>query len=254
MSLIKSLLLIWKSKKDNLYYHVGTLSYNGALYTFEYTHASLSTRNVKLAMQQGYSLLPAFPLLEEKYKSSHLFEAFNRRIPDRSRVGYDDFLEDYGLSEKADRMDILQATRGTLANDPYTFEQPLRLNGNKLSASFFINGMRHRKDLKETWINKVSAGDLLLLQSEPNNEKDPYAIQILTKEQLHLGYIPGVYNQALHALLKRKVPLTLRVKKTRPLFAPQWWVEVTFEAQVDLKDTESIEQSTLIHVLQRETA
>lgn len=254
MNVIKSLLLIWKSKKDNSYYHVGTLSYDGALYTFEYTYASRSTRNVKLAMNQGYSLLPAFPLLEAKYEASHLFEAFNRRIPDRSRIGYKDFLKDYGLSENADRMDILQATRGVLANDPYTFEQPLRLNGHKLSASFFINGMRHRQDIQNVWTNEVSVGDGLLLQTEPDNEMDPYAIRISTKHKLHLGYIPGVYNQALHALLMRDVPLRLKVKKVRPSFAPQWWIEVNFEAEVDLQDTKSLENSTLIHILQKETA
>ncbi|AQQ54110.1 HIRAN domain-containing protein [Planococcus lenghuensis] len=254
MNFVKSLLLIWKCKKDSLYYHVGTLSYDGNLYKFEYTHASQSTRDVKSAMKQGYSLLPAFPLLKVKYEAAHLFEAFNRRIPDRSRVGYGDFIKDYGLTERADRMDILQATRGALANDPYTFEQPLRLNGDKLSASFFINGMRHRDELKNSWMHEVTAGDLLLLQLEPENEIDPHAIRVLTKQGLHLGYIPGVYNQALHALLTRGVPLTLRVKKIRPSFAPQWWVEVSFEARVDLQDAESLEKSTLIHVLQRAIA
>ncbi|MFB1081660.1 hypothetical protein [Jeotgalibacillus sp. JSM ZJ347] len=120
MNKIKSLLLVWKNHKNDLYYHIGTLSFNGEVYTFEYSFNSDSTRNVKAAIDNGYTGHPAFPSLDKVYTSDHLFEAFNRRIPDQSRIGYENLLSDLNLTNEADRMDILKATRGALANDPYT--------------------------------------------------------------------------------------------------------------------------------------
>lgn len=251
MNSLKSLLLIWKNKKNNMYYHVGTLSYDGDLYTFEYTHKSKSMRNVNLAIEQGYSLHPAFPYLEKVYEASHLFEAFNRRIPGRSRVGYQHIVKEFGLTEAADRMDILRATRGVLANDPYTFEPPLRLDDSRLTGSFFVNGMRHLEKSKDIWMSHVSKGDSLKLELEPANKADPYAIMVLAKDNLHIGYVPGIYNQALHALLMRGVAVTLIAKQMRPAFVPQWWLEIEFEARINQEDAASIEESVLFHVLQR---
>ncbi|MDG5472461.1 HIRAN domain-containing protein [Jeotgalibacillus sp. ET6] len=250
----KSLLLIWKNKKNDSYYHIGTLSFDGSFYTFEYSIKSDSTRNLKAAIESGYSHHPAFPVLDKIYKSDHLFESFNRRIPDRSRIGYEDFMGEFNLSLNSDRMDILQATRGALANDPYTFEPPLRLYKDSLRASFFINGMRHQTSIHKSWMHAVSAGDLLKLELEPDNIVDPFAVKILTANNIHLGYVPGIYNKALHALLKRNVPLTLLVRKIRPAFSPQWWIEVQFEAQVNVSDTDLLEKANLHHLLHRESA
>lgn len=254
MKTIKSLLLVWKNKKNDTYYHIGTLSFDGVIYTFEYSFKSDSTRNVKAAIESGYSHLPAFPILDKIYKSDHLFESFNRRIPDRSRIGYEDFIQEFNLSDSADRMDILQATRGALANDPYTFEQPLRLNEETLRATFYVNGMRHRESIRNSWMYEVAPGDVLHLELEPKNNADPFAVKILTSNDMHLGYVPGIYNQALHALLKRDVPLTLLVRKVRPSFSPQWWVEVQFEARVTVSDTDLLKKSNLDHLLYRESA
>ncbi|AJD92860.1 hypothetical protein JMA_35430 [Jeotgalibacillus malaysiensis] len=254
MSKIKSLLLVWKNYKNDLYYHIGTLSFNGEVYTFEYSFNSDSTRNVKSAIDNGYTGHPAFPSLDKVYTSDHLFEAFNRRIPDQSRIGYENFLSDLNLTNQADRMDILQATRGALANDPYTFEQPLKLNDETLSATFFINGMRHREFNDQEWLNEIDSGDRLHMEIEPDNFADPYAVKILSSNQVHLGYVPGIYNQALFALLKRDVPLKLLVRKIRLDFSPQWWVEVDFEAKVNINDTDLLIKSNLNHLLHKESA
>ena len=56
-----------------------------------------------------------------------------------TNIAYRSILKEFGLPKLADRMDVLRETRGTLAGDTYSFEEPLRLNGNKQSTNFYIN-------------------------------------------------------------------------------------------------------------------
>src|SRR5690625_1285664 len=137
----KSLLLVWRDKKSSLYFHVGTLNYNGTKYEFEYTHQSNANRKVHDAMKHGYRPHPAFVDLKKKYESSKLFPAFDRRIPSKDRVDYLKILKDLNLPVDADRMDILSKTRGIISSDPYFFEEPLRMNemDNTLSTNFYVS-------------------------------------------------------------------------------------------------------------------
>ncbi|WP_099159584.1 hypothetical protein [Virgibacillus ndiopensis] len=152
--------------KDGLYYHIGTLNYDGHFYTFEYTFRSESPRTVKEAIHKGYHLHPVFPVLEKTYKSEKLFPAFDRRIPGKSRVGYEKILEEFNLPAYADRMDMLRMTRGMLSQDQYSFEEPLRLNGNQLWSNFYVNGMRHRTELPKNCSELIHEGEPLIPELE----------------------------------------------------------------------------------------
>ena len=249
MSEHKSLLVIWKNKSTSLYYHIGTLSFYEEKYHFSYTYNSQSSRSVHEAMKSGYKLHPAFPKIEYSYESETLFESFNQRVPSSSRVGYEEFLSEYGLPLDADRMDVLQATRGVIANDPYSFEQPLRLYGEELISSFYINGMRHFSEIINQWTNLVKEGDKLSLVID-KNENDPFAIKVLAKG-VEIGFIPGIYSQAIHSLLARDTKIEMTVKKVRPDYSPQWWVEVSFFAEITMEDIINIEKTATFHVIDR---
>jgi hypothetical protein len=232
MNKIKSLLVLWKSKKTTLYYHIGTLTYDGMKYIFQYTHHDDAHRKVREAIRDGYRLHPAFPDLEKEYCSRSLFYAFDRRIPSDSRVDYDAILNELNLPRTADRMDVLRATRGTLSGDVYSFEEPLGLSkDDHLKSHFYITEMRHRK-LPEDWPSRIIAGDQLRAIREADNEYDQYAVQITTMDGIQLGYIPGVYAQAVSALLRQNIHVTLTVTETRPAYAPQWWVKVNLFADI----------------------
>lgn len=226
MKATKSLLVLWQDKESTLYFHVGTLSYDGKKYMFEYTHHSNSLRNVHNALENGYRPHPAFPELEKKYESDNLFPAFNRRIPSSDRVDYIEILNNLQLPMDADRMDILRKTRGMLSGDHYSFEEPLRLNNkNNLQSHFYISGMRHQK-LPANWSSKVYPNSKLTVVPEHDNKHDPYAVKIKTEDGQMLGYIPGVYAQAVKALIARGIDVKLTVSETQPTYAPQWWVRV----------------------------
>ncbi|MET3683042.1 hypothetical protein ABID56_001132 [Alkalibacillus flavidus] len=216
-----------------MYYHIGTLTYHGERYTFEYSHKSESPRNVHEAIRQGYRLHPAFPNLNKTYESEKLFTTFNRRIPDHTRIGFEEILEELSLSEDADRMDVLRETRGVLSGDPYSFEEPLRLHEDILHSNFYINGMRHNNKLPENWSEFLKPGDQLVPEVDEDNSFDQYAVRIMNTEGLFIGYVPGIYAQAVHSLLKNNENVVLEVKKVRSYYTPQWWVKVKLTATVN---------------------
>lgn len=231
--------MIWQDKKTRLYFHIGTLDYDGHMYSFEYTHHSMASRKVRDAFKYGYKLHPAFTELEKKYQSDVLFPAFDRRVPSSDRVDYLEILDDLGLTIEADRMDILRTTRGMISNDPYFFEEPLRVNDvNELISHFYISGMRHR-NLPKEWSSVVKLGEHLIAAQEKDNKYDPYAVRLSTANGLWLGYMPGIYAQAVSALLDRGVDVVLTVNGKRPSYAPQWWVRIKLEASLNKNNQEN---------------
>ncbi|MBU5343676.1 HIRAN domain-containing protein [Caldifermentibacillus hisashii] len=249
--MIKSLLVTWKDTKSNLYYHVGTLNYDGEKYLFVYTIQSNSHRKVKEALQNGYRPHPAFPDLHKEYISNKLFSAFDRRIPSHDRVDYDEVLKSLGLPKDADRMDILRETRGMISGDHYSFEEPLRLfHDNHFETNFYINGMRHQS-LGEDWSTMVKPGDTLNAVPEKNNVADPYAVRIETVSGKCLGYIPGIYAQAVSALINNKMQLQLTVINTQPEKAPQWWVRVSLKGHLNLQTLTNNNRQELEELIQK---
>ena len=242
MSKVKSLLVVWKNKKNNQYYHVGTLSYNSKEYIFEYTYHSNAPRKVYEALDDGYFLHPAFPELKKKYISKKLFSAFDRRVPSDSRINYYELLDEMGLPSNADRMDLLKETRGFLPGDPYTFELPLRIEGQILQTNFYVNGMRHEKNLPENWPDNVYLGQKLELILDKENDVDPNAVKIYSSET-PLGYVPAIYAQAVSSLLKRGIQVSLTVKNISPNWAPQWWLRVELSAQIEELSKEELKRT-----------
>ncbi len=238
----KSLLLIWRDKVSKLYFHVGTLTFDGTKYIFEYTHHCKANRKVHDALNFGYRPHPAFIDLKKKYVSNELFPAFNRRIPSEDRVDYENILGDLNLSQDADRMDILGKTRGVISSDPYFFEEPLQFdeNNNKLTTHFYISGMRYR-DLPKDWRLQVNTNEKLVVEQDLTNEHDPFAIKIKTNNALWLGYIPGIYAQAISSLMKRHIEIHVTVTEKRPDYAPQWWVRVALEVMVKTEGNNSFD-------------
>lgn len=247
MSGVKTLLVVWQDEKSRLYYHIGTLSHYDDHYEFEYTSMQLGRRKLGDAMEVGYMIHPAFPKTDKVYCSKKLFPAFDRRIPSSDRSDFHAILADLGLNEKASKMNILQATRGRLASDTYSFEQPLRLEEDgKLHSSFFIHGMRHQ-NLPDGWASWVGYNSLKLIQ-EPTNNYDPNAVAIFTMGGKKLGYVPNFYSQAIFSLIDNGASPLVHVTYVNEKSHPHWWVKVDFECEVPLK--QGVQSAELIPVMQ----
>ncbi len=60
----------------------------------------------------------------------------------------------------------------------------------------------------------------------------------MTESGIHIGYTFGIYAQAVHSLLKQKIPINLTVKQLRSQFASQWWVQVKLETTIELEKSD----------------
>lgn len=248
MSETQTLLVVWQDEVSRLYYHIGTLSYYDGYYEFAYTSPQLGLRKLGDAVKQGYMIHPAFPKIDKVYRSKALFPAFDRRIPSSDRSDFKAILADLGLNENPSKMEILRATRGRLASDTYSFEQPLRLEEDgKIHSSFFIHGMRHQK-LPDEWASWIPESSSLKLIQEPTNPYDSNAVAIYTTGGKQLGYVPNFYSQAIFSLIENGASPLVHVTYLNEKSHPHWWVKVDFESELPLE--QGIKSAELIPVMQ----
>ena len=79
---------------------------------------------------------------------------------------------------------------------------------------FDVAGTRHCSDVKKC-LKLISVNDKLLLELEPNNLYDEYAIKVIldkNNKYYHLGYVPRYYSKELTKLLKDNVEYSAMVQ------------------------------------------
>lgn len=244
MSEVQTLLVVWQNKKSRLFYHIGNLSHYNGNYEFTYTLTGL--RKLNDALNNGYMLHPAFPFQQKVYRSTELFSAFDRRLPSSDRADFIKVLHDLGLNQHSSKMDILKETRGRLASDSYSFEQPLKVDvDNKLRTSFFVHGMRHQ-NLPDNWADRLAYNTRLELINEPTNLHDPYAVAIYTQGGQQLGYVPAFYSKAIFALIQDGAQLSANVSYINELSTPHWWLKLNFESTIPSLEKKESEELNLI--------
>lgn len=241
----QSLWLVWQNSVTRLNYHVATLSYVDNQYEFSYTWKSEGGQKVRDALENGYMLHPSFPELKKTYVASKMFAAFDRRLPSDIRTDYGQILEELHLTKQSTKMELLEQTRGKLSNDSYSFEKPLKLINGKLVTAFFINGMRHQKNLPPNWKEILETTNIIKLKLEPENLVDQNAVAVYTGMNIKLGFVPRFYATAITALIKRGLKPNLKVNYINEDATPDWWLKVDFESEIDTispKELKDIDQ------------
>lgn len=210
MSCNSYLYLIWKDPQTRRNFTVGKLC-RGEKYTFEYCDEADE------AVACGWNKLDAFSG-KQVYQSDNLFPVFSSRLPDRKRRDIAKILEKYGLSE-FDEFELLRKSQGRLPIDTYEFIDPIFSDEQTIEREFFVMGVRHTALCKGNDCHLLpapAAGELLRLEEERDNPYDPFAIRVLTKEGVHLGYVPRYYNQAVLDRLKKGMSYSCEVVEVHP--------------------------------------
>lgn len=199
--------LIWKEPKTRKHFIIAKLSKNGK-YEFEYAEG------IDDALKVGFIPLIAFNNINEKYTSDRLFTSFSSRIPDRRRKDIKKILDKYGMSEY-DEYKLLKLSGGRLPIDDLEFIDPIIDNGeNPIERKFNVAGQRYYLGCNGENCNKsldVKIGEDLILELEPNNKFDKFAIKICNKSNQLIGYIPRYYSKELCELINNGWKYTLTV-------------------------------------------
>lgn len=200
-----SLWLVWKQPNSRKRYVVGELTYDQKKYTFKYLKEYLEE-----AKENGFYNFPGFDDLEKEYECEELFQNILSRLPNKTRPDYLEILNFYDLDSTSTKMEILKNTRGRLLTDNYEFVPVF----NKQKLEFEVAGTTHCVDF-EKYRNMLEINENLILEKEPNNKYDKYAIKIMfrtCKGTYHLGYVPRYYTKQLTELLDKNIKYSARIK------------------------------------------
>lgn len=224
--------LVWKDPNTRQRFVVGRLWYDGK-YRFQYFKSnSLNNINncgVDLAERFGFTKLEPF---RDAYVYSNdvLFQIFNKRLPDRTRIDFSDIVKEYNLSPDCTPLELLEATGGRLAIDTLEFVTPFSCQeSGEFEISFFIAGWRHYNG--ELVLTKLYEGTTLKLALEPTNEYDPFAIKILGPGDVMLGYVPVYYSRYLDEAVKNNT-YQAHIERLGPIDNPQIRVLVKIKGVV----------------------
>lgn len=197
--------LIWKNPKTRRRYKIGVLTYNKQQYIFKYVNPELND-----ARKNGFEFFPGFEDIHKEYSNKELFANIETRLPNPARPDYLEILNVYGLEKDSTKLEILRATKGRLLTDNYEFVPAF----DKVKVQFDVAGTRHCSDVKKC-LKLISVNDKLLLELEPNNLYDEYAIKVIldkNNKYYHLGYVPRYYSKELTKLLKDNVEYSAMVQ------------------------------------------
>jgi hypothetical protein len=197
---MSTLYLAWK-QPDHRWWPVGRLSREESDYVFTYTRGARSAEEV------GFRPLSSFPDFEQVYVSKQLFPMFRNRLPPQSRPDYEDFIEWLDLERgEVDPLVVLARSGGERETDMFeVFPIPERNADGRYGPTFFVHGLRHRGPSAEEEVRRLRPGDILALESEPENPHDPRALRIHRIHTLvrgvQIGFLPRYLCQDVHALL-----------------------------------------------------
>lgn len=191
------LYLIWKDPVTRQNFTIGKLTHDSK-YRFEYCEEASD------AEEAGWKLLGTFPDYRV-YESVNLFPVFSSRLPDKKRRDIKKVLEKYGLKE-FDEFELLRRSGARLPIDTYEFVDPIFAEDEEIERDFFIMGIRHHaacNGMDCALLPALKPGDPLILEPEPENKHDRFAIRALTPSGDHLGYIPRYYSREILTRMER---------------------------------------------------
>lgn len=213
--------LVWQNTETRNRYHVGNLIFIDGYYIFQYENQK-EHRGLTEALQNGYSPHLAFPDTDKVYRSEKLFGPFSRRLPNPGRPDYKRLLRKYGVLGDQIAMDILRATGGKLATDTYEFVKPIQMEETGFAFDFHIAGWRYYEG--EDRLEYLRKNSRLLLEKEPTNLHDPYAVMVKTLDHSLLGYIPAFYSEFMSSVINDDLDYKIEIEKIDDDAIPQFKV------------------------------
>jgi len=216
----QALFVAWQQPESRRYYPVARLMAGVGdahdLYEFAYI------KGAQEAAKAGFEPFLAFEDLREVYRSKELFPFFSNRLMSPGRPDYAQYIQSLGLDVNAEPMAILSRSGGTRATDSIElFPLPVRTaDGNATPTFFWMHGFRYLDAAQQQRILSLQAGEELSASSNGNNPVDPGAIQLLTTDQVMVGYLPRYLAGEVSQYPRHGVEFHVYVERVNPPPAP----------------------------------
>ena len=191
---MSTLFLAWQDPASRCWFPVGRLTAHNGCYRFVYT------KGAQRAVEKcQFRPLTLFPDLNAEYESDQLFPLFANRLPQRSRTDYAAFVEWLNLpKDEDDPIAVLVRSGGRRVTDNLEIlSAPGPDESGRYHVHFFAHGLRHLAEESIQRIERLRAGERLLLVHDFQNPLDPRAIMLRTDDTLpgdkysyFVGYCP----------------------------------------------------------------
>lgn len=194
MKAIGNIHLIWRPGKGSRRISVGTIK-KSALEGIRFQY---NQEGVEEAKKLGFVHYEGFPDTNIIY-TENVIEIFGQRLMRSERPDLQDFYDfwNVNLNKKEDKFYMLAFTQGLLPTDNFEF----LANFNPVDNLSFVTEITN---LAEAQIlsDKVSIGDILRYELEPNNLYDKKAVKVF-KNELYLGHIKLIHCKVFHKTNKQ---------------------------------------------------
>ncbi len=193
----RSFRVIWQDAESRALVHVGWLEYTGSGFEFSYTDEA--------RRQERFAPFPAFPKLDELYRSAELFPYFAVRLISAADPNYEAVLEAIGLTDKhATPAELLALAPDSQHDTIQVVPEPYEASDGTLERTFLVSGFRYADDLTDGAASRVVArltpAASLELVPEPTNPHNPRAIQLASRGT-QLGWLPDYFVDEVHGYL-----------------------------------------------------
>lgn len=202
--------VIWQDPDSRSLVHVGWLEFTGAEFVFSYTDEART--------RAGFEPFPAFPTLDQIYRSPALFPFFAARIASAADSGFEAVIDALGLSkEQATPAELLARSSSESPHDTIqVVPEPVELPDGTLVRRFLVSGVRHvdeqRPERVSRAVERLEPGRELRLAPEPSNPAQPRALQLAAGRTV-VGWVPTYLLDEIHDYLAQGHQLKFEVER-----------------------------------------
>ena len=193
-----TLYLAWQHKPSRRWFPVGRLiRHESHPAGFEFVYVQGAKEAEKSA---GFRLIPAFPSLQRRYRSSDLFPTFRNRVMNTARIDRPMYLQHLGLdANNCDELAELSVSGGRSYTDAFEIFPMIEPNADgKFRTTLILHGLRHTNRYAIEAVRNLQPDDELRVALELNNPVTTHAIVVYTQDYFMLGWLPRYVAEGMH--------------------------------------------------------
>lgn len=199
--------VIWQDQVTRSLVRVGWLVFTGREFEFSYTD--------DIKSDDHFRPFPAFPRLDEKYRSTELFPYFAVRLTSTADPQYEAVLDALGLTrDEATPAELLARSPESPHDTIQVVPEPTEMPDGTLARVFLVSGVRHvderDPEAVSRLIESLPVGAPLELVPEPDNPKNPRALRLAASGK-PVGWVPDYLLTEVHNYIDSNRPVSVTV-------------------------------------------
>lgn len=212
----QSFRVIWQDGLSRALVHVGWLEHTTSGFEFSYTDEA--------RRHERFTAFPAFPDLDEIYRSGDLFPYFAVRLISTADPNYQVVLEAIGLADRDPTpVELLTYAPDSQHDTIQIVPEPTESADGTLSRTFLVSGLRYADELTAGATSDVVArlepGSHLKLLPEPSNPFNDQAIQLF-HAGTQVGWLPDYLVDEVHGYIAAGSDVDVVVQRANGPDAP----------------------------------